>query len=125
MRIYEFFEQNPVFTHEEFKQFMSSQGTVNVNTQKEILAYHLKKQNIIRIRRGLFASKPFSYQGTESYSIDPFLIAGRISNDAVLAYHTAFDLHGVSYSLYNKLTFMSQLSIRPFTFQQTNFICLP
>jgi predicted transcriptional regulator of viral defense system len=125
MHLYEFFEQNLVFTHQEFKKYMISHGTSNVNTQKEILAYHLKKQNIIRIRRGLFASIPFSFQGTESYSVDPYLIAGRISSDSILAYHTAFDFYGVSYSLYHQLIFMSQTNIRPFIFQQTKFICLP
>jgi len=125
MGIHEFFEQNPIFTREEFKQHLVFQGTKNLNTQKEILAYHLKKQHIIRVRRGLFASIPLSFQGNESYSVDPYLIAGRISSDSVLAYHTAFDFHGISYSLYHQLTFMSQQKIRPFTFQQTKFICLP
>ena len=58
------------------------------------------------------------------HTIDPYLIAGRISDDAVLAYHTAYDFHGVSYSLSNQITFMSKQKIRPFTFQQTEFICL-
>lgn len=122
----EFFDQNPIFTHEEFKQFAISQGTINDNTQKEILAYHLRKKNIIRIRRGLFASIPISSRDiADSFSIDPYLIAGRITNDAILGYHTAFDFYGVPYSVYHQLTFMSQQKIRPFTFQQTEFICLP
>ena len=122
----EFFDQHPVFTHEEFKQFAISKGTANANTQKEMLAYHLKKQNIIRIRRGLFASIPISLRSTaESYSVDPYLIAGRISKDAVLSYHTAFDFHGVSHSLFYQFTFMSQQNIRAFTFQQVRFIRLP
>lgn len=121
----EFFDQNPVFTHEEFKYYAISQGTTNTNTQKEILAYHLKKQNIIRIRRELFASIPLSSRSNaESYSVDPYLIAGRISNDAVLSYHTAFDFHGISYSLFHQFTFISQQKIRSFTFQQDQFICL-
>lgn len=121
----EFFAQHPVFTHEEFKQYAISQSTTNTNTQKEILAYHLKKKNIIRIRRQLFASIPLaSRSNAESYSVDPYLIAGRISHDAVLSYHTAFDFHGISYSLFHQSTFMSQQKIRSFTFQQDKFICL-
>ncbi len=121
----EFFEQHPVFTHEEFKQYAISQGTTNINTQREILAYHLKKQNIIRIRRELFASIPLgSRSNAETFSIDPYLIAGRICDDAVLSYHSAFDFYGISYSLFHQFTFMSQQKIRPFTFQQDKFICL-
>lgn len=125
MNSLKFFGQYPVFTHEEFKQYAISQGTPNTNTQKEILAYHLKKRNIIRIRRGLFASIPISSRDTaESFTIDPYLIAGRITSDAILGYHTAFDFYGVPYSVFHQLTFMSQQKIRPFTFQQTKFICL-
>lgn len=125
MSLIEFFDQHPVFTHAEYKQFLIAQGTVNANTQRELLSYHLKKQYIARIRRELYASIPISSRhSAESFQIDPYLIAGRITNDAVLAYHTAFDFFGVSYSLYHQLTFMSQSHIRPFTFQQTKYICL-
>lgn len=122
----EFFDQKPVFSFQEFKRYAISQGTKNKNTQKEMLAYHLKKKNIIRIRRGLFASVPLSSRhSADSYAVDPYLIAGRISKDSVLAYHTALDLHGVSYSLFNRIIFLSKQKIRPFTFQQTEFISLP
>lgn len=125
MSILEFFDQHPVFTHDEYKQFLISHGTVNSNTQREILSYHLKKQNVVRIRRGLFASIPISSRNAaESFSIDPYLICGKITNDAVLAYHTAFDFYGISYSLYHQFTFMSQHKIRPFSFQQMKFTCM-
>ena len=53
-----FFEQHPVFTQKEFNQFLLSIGSTNPNTQRELLAYHLKKQHILRIKRGFFASIP-------------------------------------------------------------------
>ena len=125
MSLIEFFEQHPVFTHDECRQYLIAQGTDNVNTQRELLSYHLKKKNIVRIRREVYASLPISSrQSAESFQVDPYLIAGRISNDAVLAYHAAFDFYGVSYSLYHQLTYMSQSHIRPFTFQQTKYICI-
>ena len=125
MNSIEFFSLNPVFTHDEYRQFLMTQGTVNTNTQRELLSYHLNKQNIVRIRRELYASIPISSRHiAKSFQINPYLIAGRITNDAVLAYHTAFDFFGVSYSMYHQLTFMSESHIRPFTFQQTKYICL-
>jgi predicted transcriptional regulator of viral defense system len=124
MDILSFFDQNPVFTHDEFVRFLVSQGTINLRTQRGILAYHLKKQHIVRVRRGLFGSIPISFwNSAQTYPIDPYLIAGRITEDAVLAYHTAFDFHGLSYSVYNRFTFMSQQKIRPFAYQ-SSFICL-
>lgn len=126
MNINQFFARYPVFTHEEFKRYAIAQGTINFHTQKEILAYHLKKRHIVRIRRGLFASIPLlSQKSADTFSVDPYLIAGRINEDSVLAYHTAFDFHGISYSIYHQFTFMSQQKIRSFEFQQANYLCLP
>lgn len=125
MKSIEFFDQNPVFTYEEFKQYAISQGTVNINTQKGVLAYHLKKQHIIRLRRALFASIPISSRNiAKSFLVDPYLVAGRITHGSVLSYHTAFDFYGISYSIFHQLTFMSQQKIKPFTFQQSEFVCL-
>lgn len=126
MNTHEFFAQSPVFTHDEFKKYLTAQGTTNPLTQQAILAYHLKKDHIVRIRRGFFASvPPFSQVSASTFPVDPYLIAGRITHDAVLAYHTALDFHGVSYSTYQQFTFLSQVKIRPFTFQQANYHYLP
>ncbi|MES2218835.1 MAG: transcriptional regulator [Pseudomonadota bacterium] len=126
MNIHEFFSQYPIFTHEEFNHYSRAEGSSKSHTQNEILAYHLKKHHIIRIRRGLFASIPLAYKKfADAFPVDPYLIAGRISEDAVLAYHTAFDFHGISYSIYHQFTFLSQQKIRAFKFHQANFLCLP
>lgn len=124
MDILGFFDQHPVFTHSEFTQFLISQGSLNANTHRESLAYHLKKGHIVQIRRGYFASLPMSEWGSLNYPIDSFLIAGRITPDAVIGYHSALDFYGLSYSMYNQLSFMSQQKVRPFTYQ-SRFICLP
>ncbi|HDS3847160.1 TPA: hypothetical protein QHY93_002836, partial [Legionella pneumophila] len=121
-----FFEQHPVFTQDEYRQFLLSQGTTNPNTQRELLAYHLKKQHIIRIRRSLFASIPAAFRDVaEEFPVDSYLLAGRITQDAVIAYHSAFDLHGVSYSLHHQCLYLSDQLIRPFKFKEADFIRLP
>jgi predicted transcriptional regulator of viral defense system len=126
MSVIEFLEQYPVFTQEEFRQFLISRGTTNTNTQREILSYHLKKQHIIRIRRSLFARVPISaHSNAESLPVDPYLLVGRISQDAVIAYQSAFDFHGVSYSLHHQYLYMSEHSIRDFKFSDAEFVCLP
>jgi predicted transcriptional regulator of viral defense system len=126
MNTVQFFNQYPVFTHEEFVQYLESHGTTNSNTQREILANHLNKQNIIRIRRGLFATIPMSVANhAEGFHVDPYLLASRISTDSILAYHTAFDFHGISYSTPHQFTVLSQKDIRSFSFQQAKYIGLP
>ncbi len=121
-----FFERYPVFTHDEYRQFLLSQGTTNPNTQRELLAHHLKKRHIMRIRRGFFASVPTSFRDAiENFPVDPYLVAGRITQDAVIAYHSAFEFHGVSYSLHHQYLYLSDQLIRPFKFNEADFICLP
>lgn len=121
-----FFEQHPVFTQGEYRQFLLSQGTTNLNTQRELLAYHLKKRHLMRIRRGFFASIPTAFRDViEDFPVDSYLVAGRITQDAIIAYHSAFDLHGVSYSLHHQYLYLSEQLIRPFKFNEADFIRLP
>lgn len=124
--IIDFFERYPVFTQVEYRKFLLSQGTINPNTQRELLAYHLKKRHIIRIRRGLFARIPAAFRDrTKDFPVDLYLVAGRITQDAIIAYHSAFDLHGVSYSLHHQYLYLSVQLIRPFKFNEADFIRLP
>ena len=93
MKLDSFFAQNMVFTFEEIQTALSQHRPVNSSTLYNLLAYHLQRGHIIRIRRGLYYSVP---PGVESSScpVDPFLIASKIANDAVLGYRTALDIFG-------------------------------
>lgn len=125
MKLAGFFERHPVFTHEEFKEVLLSFGKTNVNTQRELLSYHLKKRHILRIRRGFYASVPTSFRDSiENFPVDPYLIAGRIKNDSVIAYLSAFDFHGISYSIHHDYYYMSKRTISPFQFNEAEFKCL-
>lgn len=124
MQLIEFFDQHPIFTNEDFEHYLISHGSTNSHTHRALLAYHLKKQHIKHVRRGLYVSIPIGLRHqAENFIVDPFLIAGHVSKDAVIAYHSAFDFHGISYSTYHHFTFMSENKIRPFTFQNADFTC--
>jgi predicted transcriptional regulator of viral defense system len=103
MKLRTFFRTHPVFTVEDFADFLSSDGTHNVRTQESLLSYHVKAGNIARIRRCLYASVPPG-ASPENFPIDPFLLAARISKDTILAYHTALEAHGKAYSVYEHFT---------------------
>jgi predicted transcriptional regulator of viral defense system len=105
MQLRAFFRTHPVFTVEDFAGFLSSDGTHNVRTQESLLSYHVKAGNIVRVRRGLYASIPPG-ASPEKFPIDPYLIAARISKDAILAYHTALEVHGKAYSVYEHFTYL-------------------
>jgi hypothetical protein len=81
MKLRAFFRNHPVFTVEDFAGFLSSDGMHNLRTQESLLAYHVKAGNIVRVRRGLYASVPAG-ASAETYPVDPFLLAARMAKDA-------------------------------------------
>jgi predicted transcriptional regulator of viral defense system len=117
MRINEFLSQHPVFTVEELNRFLSEKGSYNTNTRKSILAYYRRQGRIVRVRRGLYATVPLGTDPTTSSLSDPYLVAAKMTADAVLAYHTALEFHGKAYPLYTKLLYVSANKSLPLTFQ--------
>ena len=120
MKLRAFFHTHPVFTVEDFAGFLSSDGTHNVRTQESLLSYHVKAGNIVRVRRGLYASVPPG-ASPDNFPIDPLLLAGRISKDAILAYHTALEAHGKAYSVYEHFTYLVSKPIPLITFRSHLF----
>ena len=121
MKIDYFFSRYPVFTLEEFTSYLIQEGSNNVNTHRELLAYHIKKNHLLRIRTGLYAVVPHSINSPKDFMIDPYLIVGRIAKDAILSYQTALDFHGLSYSIHNNFYYCSNSAIKSFQFQGQQF----
>lgn len=118
MKVKQFFASHPVFRFEEFAAFMTSLGTDRPESWRQQLSYHQKVGNLIHIRKFLYAVKPMFVKDTW---IDPYLIASKVTMDAILAYHTALELHGIAYTTFNELTFLSERQILPFTFEAQRF----
>ncbi len=115
-----FFRNHPVFTGEEMDNYLSSCGKTNSRTKETLLAYHRKTGHVLPIRRGLYAVVP---PGTDpdSYSVDPFLVASKLSGDAVLSYHTALELHGYAYSVQEHFVYSASRPLAPLTFRNYSF----
>jgi predicted transcriptional regulator of viral defense system len=114
-----FFARHPVFTTGEF-------ADANERTKREskhsLLAYNRRSGRLLNIRRGLYAVVPDGMDA-ESYMVNPFLVAGRATSDAVLAYHAALQFHGYAYSHFNTMTYLTtQKETKKFTFQGTAYI---
>ncbi len=88
MKMDEFLQQHAVFTVEELDRFLSARGAGNPNTRRSLLTYYRKRGRIIPIRRGLYATVPVGGDPISS-PVDPYLVAAKLTPDAVLAYHTA------------------------------------
>lgn len=105
-----FLSHNQVFTIEEMRVALEMKR--NCSTLYNLLAYHLQRGHIIRIRKGLYYTIPI---GTDpkTYPIDPYLIASKMAPDAVLAYHTSLGFHGKLHFLRNDFIYVTQKKLQP------------
>ena len=83
MKVRKFFNQNPVFTTSEFTEYLGKEKH-NKSTRDNLLAYHVSKGNLLRVKQGLYAVVP-SNMIAANYPVDPYLLASRMAQDAVLA----------------------------------------
>jgi predicted transcriptional regulator of viral defense system len=111
-----FLSQHDVFTVEELDLFLSKEGTGNPNTRKALLTYYRKQGRILPVRRGLYAVVPFG-SSPDSSPVDLYLLASKMTKDAVLGYHTALEFHGKAYSVYNRLHYLSAQRSLPVKFR--------
>ncbi len=94
-------------------------------TKESLLGYHTGTGRPLRIRRGLYAVIP---PGSDpaSYPVNPYLVASRMTSDAVLSHHTALEYHGRAHSAWQHLIYsasrpVSKLRFRAQTFRGTRF----
>ena len=131
MKLNEFLSQYAVFTVDELDRFLSAraclsgrQGSGNPNTRKSLLTYYRNQGRIIPVRRGLYATVPLGCDPA-SNPVDPYLVAAKMTADAVLAYHTALEFYGKAYSVYRKFYYVSTNKSLPLTFQAHEFVRAP
>ena len=119
-KLIEFFLQHSVFTVEELDRFLLERGGAgNPNTRKSLLAYHCKQGRIIPVRRGLYAT--VTWIDGQAIPVDPYLVAAKMTPDAVLSYHTAMEFHGKAYTVYSRFQYASTVQSPPLWFQHWNF----
>ncbi len=126
MKPFDFFNQFPVFTSQEYAEFLAQNAHPNQRTQEALLSYHIKAGNLIRIRRGLYAVVP---QGASANTFlpDPYLIAAKLTNDAIISYHSALAFYGKSYSVSHQFCISTQARSTKILFRDDLFrlILLP
>lgn len=120
VRLNEFLDRRAVFTMDELDRFLSERGSSNTHTRNSLLAYHRKQGRIVHVRRGLYATVPRGMD-PETAPVDSFLVAARMTRDAVLGYHTALEFHGRAYSVHWRLVYVSASKSLPLTFQSHEF----
>ncbi len=116
-----FFARNPVFTHAEFLSAHGAGGRRSAHTANNILAHHLAAGHLVRVRRGLYATVPRTVE-PEAAAVDPYLVASKLTADAVVAYHAALQFHGKAYSVSNRFTYLTRRRARSFRYRQAEFV---
>ncbi len=116
----EFLPAHPVFTLAEFAEWYSSRRTTGDRTVEALLAYHVKSGHLVRIRKGLYAAVPRGSTAA-GVPIDPFLVTGKLTPDAILAYHTALEFQGKAHSPTREFFYLTSLAARPLEFRGQRF----
>lgn len=124
MKVQDFFAKHSVFTHEEFAAFLHAEEPRSVKTRESLLAYYTRTGRILRVRRGLYVSVPPGLD-PKTYPVDPYLLAAKMTNDAVLAYHTALEFHGKAHSVHEEFRYLTNRASRPLMFRSHRFRAVP
>ncbi len=113
-----FLARSAVFTTAEFAK-TSPAGSDR--TPASLLAYHVARGHVVRVRRGLYAVVPPGVSPAE-FLPDPTLVAARAAPDAVVAYATALEVHGWSASVHSRAVFLTGTAARAFAFRGTQYV---
>ena len=111
-----FFSQNPVFTHGEYLNSCKPGAVRSRRTPDSLLSYHVRRGHLLRLRRGLYAAVELGADPTIQ-PVDPFIIASKLADDSVLAYHTALEFHGKNYSVHEQIAYLTSIPAKSFRFR--------
>ena len=120
VRSFDFFEVHPIFGHAEFVAAHTAGGR-SPSTSNNLLANHLASGRLIRIRRGLYATVPRGVEASAA-AVDPYLVASKLANDAIVAYHAAVQFFGKAYSIWRRFHYLTAKRARPFSFRSLEFV---
>lgn len=111
-----FLRLHPVFTGETLAAHLARRGEVGPRGKEAFLAYYRKTGRILRVRRGLYAVIPPGAD-PDSFPVDPYPIAGKLTRDAVLSHHTALEFHGRAYSVWRHLIYSASRPVETLVFR--------
>lgn len=120
MKHLDFFRRHPVFTGNDLAAHLADYGEVGPRGQEALLAYHQRRGRIVRVRRGLYAVVPPG-SDAESFPIDPYLVAAKLTPDAVLSHHTALEFHGRASAVWGHRVYSTTRPPSPVTFRSDVF----
>ena len=117
-----FFNQHIVFRFEEFLAAANKENGRSVataNNVRTMLHRYCKNGKLLNVRKGLYVV--MSDQTYQSNIINPFLVAGNATDDAVVAYHSALESHNIAYTDFNEHMYVTSHQTNDFDFQNQHY----
>lgn len=121
MKPVDFFARHPVFRYGEFVVAHADSGKRSRQTSATVLKQHVAAGNLLHLRRGLYATVPRDLS-LEKVQVDPYLLASKLAEDAVVAYHAALQFHGKAYSVWNRFHYLACARARVLSFRDMEFV---
>lgn len=115
-----FLRRHPVFTSRDLDKHLAARGGFGPRTDEAFLTYYRRVGRLARIRRGLYATVPPGAD-PRTQPVNPYLIAARLTPDAVLSHHTALEYHGRAHSVWQHFFYSAARPARPVTFRSHLF----
>jgi predicted transcriptional regulator of viral defense system len=108
-----YLEEHHVFSLDAFKSEMG-EGRTSYN----LLLRAVKRGLVDRVMRGVYVSHAGRFSQTEP---DPYLVAAEVSEDVVMVYHSALELHGLAHSPSRRVQFASSRTVTRFSYRDFTF----
>lgn len=113
MSVKAYLEDHLVFSIDEFRSEMG-EGRTPYN----LLVRAVNKGLADRVMRGIYVSRSGRFTQTTP---DPYVIASAVSEDVVILYHSALELHGLAHSPTRRIQFSSSRIVSDFRYRDIEF----
>ena len=113
MQFVDFISNSQVFTTQELLETTEDSQSIRVALSRAVRSGRVQK-----VRTGLYVSQSGRFQGAKA---DPYLIATTFRPDAVFAYHSAAELHGLAHSVFSCVQFMTSKITPLFSYEGIEF----
>lgn len=113
-----FLNNNPVFTVANLDLYLSTHHSDS--TRRSLLIRYKNQGRILSIRREFYATIPRAYLN-KNFRVDPFLLASKLTPDAVLSHQTALKVLGKPRGTTKRLMFTSNAKPDLFEFQGVTY----
>ena len=115
-----FLDRHPVFTGEDLDRYLAARSRRGPRTKERLLAQWRDEGRLIRIRRGLYAVVP-EWADPATFPPDNYLLAGKLTSDAVVSHHSALEFHGCAYSVWHLIVYSATRPALPMEFRTERY----